>query len=121
MRFIELIYGDKKITDQNKIEAVLEKNNFHWLIDSEIEDALIEISKNTLVWHGGNFYSGFWNYGIFKNGNFYGTFENSPKTSEIIPYFWLPQWCGDIKEPSARVLTVYNSNQIFLVELNHHK
>jgi hypothetical protein len=76
MRFTELIYGDKKITNQNQIEAVLEKNNFHWLIDSEIEDAQIEIKKNTLVWHGGNFYSGFWNYGIFKNGNFYGTFEN---------------------------------------------
>jgi asparagine synthase (glutamine-hydrolysing) len=25
----------------------------------------------------------------------------------IIPYFWLPKWCGDIEEPSARVLDVY--------------
>jgi asparagine synthase (glutamine-hydrolysing) len=39
---------------------------------------------------------------------FYGTYEESPDTSKIIPYFWLPQWCGNIKEPSARVLEVYN-------------
>jgi asparagine synthase (glutamine-hydrolysing) len=27
----------------------------------------------------------------------------------VIPYFWLPKWVGDIKEPSARVLDIYNS------------
>ena len=36
---------------------------------------------------------------------YFGTNEN---TCRIIPYFWLPKWCGDIKEPSARVLQVYN-------------
>jgi hypothetical protein len=25
----------------------------------------------------------------------------------VIKYYWLPNWCGDIKEPSARVLKVY--------------
>lgn len=25
----------------------------------------------------------------------------------VIKYFWLPNWSGDIKEPSARVLKVY--------------
>lgn len=29
---------------------------------------------------------------------------------EIIPYYWLPKWCGDIHEPSARVLQVYSEN-----------
>jgi hypothetical protein len=76
MRFKELIYENKIITDNKKIESILEKNNFHWLIDSEIENAQIEIKNNTLIWHGGDYYSGFWYYGIFKNGNFYGTFEN---------------------------------------------
>lgn len=76
MRFKELIYGEKTLTNNGEIEKILEKNNFHWLIDSEIEDAQIEISKDTLIWHGGNYYTGFWHYGIFKNGNFYGTFEN---------------------------------------------
>lgn len=27
--------------------------------------------------------------------------------STVIPYFWLPKWCGDVQEPSARVLSVY--------------
>lgn len=27
--------------------------------------------------------------------------------SHLIPYFWLPKWCGNINEPSARVLDVY--------------
>lgn len=26
----------------------------------------------------------------------------------VIPYFWLPKWCGNVNEPSARVLQVYN-------------
>jgi len=26
---------------------------------------------------------------------------------EIVERYWLPNWCGDIKEPSARVLEVY--------------
>lgn len=33
------------------------------------------------------------------------------KYSNVIPHFWLPKWCGDIKEPSARVLDVYKSKQ----------
>lgn len=27
------------------------------------------------------------------------------KHSGVIPYFWLPKWCGDVTDPSARVLT----------------
>ena len=25
----------------------------------------------------------------------------------VIPHLWMPQWAGDIKDPSARVLNVY--------------
>jgi hypothetical protein len=76
MRFKELVYNNNTIINQHKIEQVLENENFHWLIDSEIEDAQIEIKNNTLIWHNGNYYSGNWYYGIFKDGAFYGTFEN---------------------------------------------
>tara|TARA_B100001094_G_scaffold207501_1_gene201368 strand:+ start:907 stop:2700 length:1794 start_codon:yes stop_codon:yes gene_type:complete len=34
--------------------------------------------------------------------------EYYPKVDTIIPYYWIPKWCGDIQEPSARVLDVYN-------------
>jgi len=76
MRFLELIYGDTKTTNQREITQILEKENLHWLVDSEIEEAKIEIRKGTLIWHDGIFYSGHWHYGIFKGGNFYGIFEN---------------------------------------------
>ena len=76
MRFIELIYKNNKIHDKNKIVDIIRDNNLHWLIDSEIENASIEIKNKTLIWHSGNYYSGNWHYGIFKSGDFYGIFEN---------------------------------------------
>ena len=36
--------------------------------------------------------------------------EYYPNRSSIIPYYWVPKWCGDIDEPSARVLEVYNAS-----------
>ena len=27
-----------------------------------------------------------------------------------IPYYWLPRWCGDVKDPSARTLPFYNGS-----------
>lgn len=27
--------------------------------------------------------------------------------AHVIPYYWLPKWCGNITEPSARVLEIY--------------
>ena len=32
---------------------------------------------------------------------------NYKNRENVIKYYWLPNWCGDIKEPSARVLKVY--------------
>ena len=32
----------------------------------------------------------------------FGTFND-----HIVPYKWLPKWCGNITEPSARILSVY--------------
>ena len=31
-----------------------------------------------------------------------------PKAAQVIPYYWLPKWCGDITDPSARILKVYD-------------
>ena len=33
-------------------------------------------------------------------------------TSNTIPYYWLPKWCGDLIEPSARVLNCYDSDKM---------
>lgn len=76
MRFNKLIIGDKITTNQKEIVDILEEKGFDWLIDSEIENASIEIKNKTLIWNSGDYYTGNWHYGIFKSGNFYGTFVN---------------------------------------------
>jgi hypothetical protein len=76
MRYVELIKDGKKYKNRYEITKILNDNKFYWLIDSEIENAILEIKNNTLIWHNGIFYSGDWYYGIFKNGEFYGTWEN---------------------------------------------
>ncbi len=30
------------------------------------------------------------------------------KSVNVIPYFWMPKWVGDVKDPSARILDVYS-------------
>lgn len=36
------------------------------------------------------------------------TFGTSEQAARLLPKFWLPNWSGDIKEPSARVLDHYH-------------
>ena len=76
MRVLELKFGDKIYTNAKDINDVFIKEKFYWIIDSEIENARIEIKNNTVIWHDGNYYTGNWYYGIFKNGYFYGNWEN---------------------------------------------
>lgn len=73
---LELKHNGKIYTNKNKIVSILRENKFYWLIDSEIKKAIIEIKKNTIIWHGGIFLFGDWEYGIFKNGEFYGNWLN---------------------------------------------
>ena len=35
-----------------------------------------------------------------------------PSCHSLIPGYWLPKWSGDLKEPSARVLSVYSSSSV---------
>lgn len=32
----------------------------------------------------------------------------SKNVENVVPYFWMPKWCGDVIDPSARVLNVYS-------------
>jgi len=72
----ELMFNNKKYYNKKEINNILHKQKFYWLIDSETENAIIEIKNNTLIWHDGDYLSGNWHYGIFKGGNFYGNWEN---------------------------------------------
>lgn len=72
MRFKNFKYRDKSYIDESKITKILIENGLSWLVDSEFFSADIEILNNTIIWNDGIFLSGDWNYGIFKNGEFYG-------------------------------------------------
>jgi hypothetical protein len=76
MKIKELKYNNNVYTNINKINEILKAEKFYWLIDSELENAVIEIKNNTIIWYDGDYISGNWYYGIFKDGNFYGIWEN---------------------------------------------
>jgi hypothetical protein len=76
MNFLELRHNGNIYNNNNDILKILDSEGFYWLIDSEVNDAIIEINNNTIIWHGGIFMSGDWYYGIFKNGKFFGKWEN---------------------------------------------
>ena len=40
-----------------------------------------------------------------------------PGQDESIPYYWLPKWCGDVTEASARVLNCYDNSKDLALEL----
>ena len=75
MKYIELRYNGKNFTNEREINQILQSKKFYWLIDSEFENAVLELKNNTIIWHTGDFYSGKWHYGIFKSGSFYGTWK----------------------------------------------
>jgi asparagine synthase (glutamine-hydrolysing) len=45
----------------------------------------------------------------FKEALWYRTIfeKNYPGREQLIPYYWLPKWVGDVVDPSARMLSVY--------------
>lgn len=76
MRYVELRNNGKVFTNEREINQILISNKLYWLIDSEFENAVLELKNNTIIWYSGDFYSGTWYYGIFKGGSFYGDWEN---------------------------------------------
>jgi len=76
MRYIELKHNGKVFTNESEINKILISNKLYWLIDSEFENAILELRNNTIIWYSGDFYSGDWHYGIFKGGSFHGVWEN---------------------------------------------
>jgi len=54
-----------------------------------------------------------WNPPLFKEALYYREVFNKyyQNRDTTIPYYWLPKWCGNIIEPSARVLTNIYENE----------
>lgn len=77
LRYSELKFDGIVYTEQWKIDEILIKNKFNWLVSSEIKNARLEIFEGTLVWNGGIWYNGNWYFGVWRDGEWrYGTWEN---------------------------------------------
>jgi len=81
-RYIELKFDKNIFNESYLINDILIKNDFGWLIDAEIENARIELVKDsgdkvTLIWNAGTWISGTWEYGVFRDGTWRsGTWNN---------------------------------------------
>ena len=77
LRYNELKYKGEKYTEQWKIDEILIKNKFNWMVNAEIANARLEIFQDTLVWNAGIWYNGDWYFGVWRAGEWkYGTWQN---------------------------------------------
>lgn len=77
LRYSELKYNGKIYTEQWKIDEILIKNKFNWLVNAEIKNARLEIFQDTIIWNAGIWYNGSWFFGVWRDGEWrYGTWQN---------------------------------------------
>ena len=77
MRYSELKYEGETYTEQWKIDEILIKNKFNWMVNAEIKNARLEIFEDTLVWNAGIWYNGDWFFGVWRDGEWrYGNWQN---------------------------------------------
>lgn len=77
LRYSELKFDGQIYTEQWKIDEILIKNKFNWMVNAEIKNARLEIFNDTLVWNAGIWYNGDWYFGVWRDGEWrYGTWQN---------------------------------------------
>ena len=77
LRYSELKHNGQIYTEQWKIDEILIKNKFNWMVNAEIKNARLEIFQDTLVWNAGIWYNGDWYFGVWRDGEWrYGTWQN---------------------------------------------
>ena len=70
-------------------------------IDLIISDEEFEVERNKFTWNTPNTKEKYYYRKMFVQ-------HFGSKSEKVIPYEWLPKWCGEVKDPSARVLSVYH-------------
>lgn len=69
-RFVKLTVNDQIYTSSRAIERYLATTPFEWLLNCELDYAVLEIKDNILYWKNGIIYWGNWMWGVFENGEF---------------------------------------------------
>jgi hypothetical protein len=76
-RYIELKVDGQVYKEQWKIDELLIKHKFNWMVNAEIQNARLEIDKDTLIWNAGTWINGSWYFGVWRDGDWtYGTWQN---------------------------------------------
>lgn len=76
-RYKELKYEGKTYSKRYEIDEILLEKDMNWFLDAEIENARIEIMKDTLIFNAGIWYNGIWEYGVIRDIDWRaGTFQN---------------------------------------------
>ncbi len=116
MKFKSFKFNGVVVDKKSKISKILEELQMFWLIESEFENADVEIKNNTLIWNNGDWHWGNWQYGIWLNGTWHdgiwesgiwesGTFKNGKFLSGI----WKS---GDIHGGDANINITNNKNKL---------
>jgi asparagine synthase (glutamine-hydrolysing) len=71
-------------------------------VDLIVSDAEFEQNRHSFEHDPPHLKEGYYYRKIFTQ--FYGDHQ------ELTPYQWLPKWCGDVKDPSARALAIYQAD-----------
>jgi len=69
-------------------------------VDAIVSDTEYESEKSKFVHDSPKTKEGYWYRKVFSE--MYGE-----ACDKLTPYQWLPKWCGDVVDPSARVLEIY--------------
>lgn len=69
-RFKELSIDGIVYKGTKEIERQLTKTKYNWLLECELENVIIEIQNDILIWKSGIMYWGCWQWGIWKSGDF---------------------------------------------------
>lgn len=71
-------------------------------VHTQVSNAEFETAKKRYAHDTPKTKEGYWYRKTFEQ--YYGAFDKST------PYQWLPKWCGDVSDPSARVLQIYEAD-----------
>lgn len=69
-RILKLIIDGEVYKTTNYIHQKLTESNHAWILECELDNAVIEIKDNILYFKEGIFYWGYWKWGIFDGGEF---------------------------------------------------
>jgi len=89
-------FSDGVSSLQKSWYLILQEDINKLYIDEDLEEAKVIYKHNTP----------FTKESLHFRKRFCKTFSDNETVASVIPHFWLPKW-GNIKDPSARVLSVY--------------